>query len=383
MISVCVLVLGLSLGQGCGGGGAPAETGTGAVAKPGWDRLAAPPEVPEGAIFMAAGDRLLLLGGCAHDFRDDGGCGRSHRGWSYSPAADEWSAMPAAPRGIGPAAVWTGSEAIFFDLSSRRPAPGLAFAPDTGEWRELAPSPLRSADAEAVWAGDRLIAWGGRARNGSGRVRGAAYDPKEDAWSGIARAPVSLNLFDLVWTGTEVIAFGSNLDRRNTSPSRLAEGAAYDPATDTWRKLPEPKLTPGATSAAWLDGRLMAYEYYPTRFQAYDPATDHWGPAEKMPLEPSECYPASVVTDELFVAFYCGQIAAYDPVTRDWSRVDGGLTERIHRSGRIEIPVWRFSQLAALGATAYFLAEGVTFGRSGGARYGFPESPHSFWALRQ
>ena len=45
-------------------------------------------------------------------------------------------------------------------------------------------------------------------------------------------------------------------------------------------------------------------------------------------------------------------------------------------------PVWRFSLLATLGDTTYFLAEGVTFGGGGTARYNFPESPHSFWSYR-
>lgn len=372
-----------ALAGGACGSAEPDDETSDSASRPEWTRLPAPPEVPDNSIFVGAGDRLLLLGGCAHDYRGDGGCGRSRDGWSYSPGDEEWTATPAAPRGIGGAAVWTGEEVIITSFSAHRPTTGLAFDPGSGEWRELTSSTLRSGNVEAVWAGDRLIAWGGKARNGSGRVEGAAYDPESDVWSGISMAPVSLNLFDLVWTGEEVIAFGSDLDRGNRSATRTAVGASYNPATDTWDELPASKLSPNATSASWLDGRLMAYDYYPTRFQSYDPAADRWSRTEKLPFDSSECYPDSIATDDLFVAFYCGQIATYDPATGRWSRVDGGLTDRIHGSGRIEIPVWRFSQLAALGETTYFLAEGVTFGKSGITQYGFPESPHSFWALTQ
>jgi hypothetical protein len=361
------------LAVGCDSDGSPDPT-TAASSRPAWQRLPAPPKVRENAVFLAAGDRLLLLGGCAHDYRDDGGCGRSRGGWSYVPGGGEWTEIPDAPRGLGRAAAWTGEEVVIEGFS--------AFDPATGEWRELPPSPLRSVNAEMVWAGDRLIAWGGAARNGTGRIEGAAYDPATDSWSGIAKAPVSLNLFDLVWTAEEAIAFGADLDRRNRSATRFAVGAAYDPSTDSWRELPESKLAPNATSASWLDGRLLAYDYYPS-FQSYDPAADRWSRAEKLPLDPGECYPDSVASDDLFVAFYCGQIATYDPATGRWRRVDGGLTDRIHRSGQLEIPVWRFAQLAALGDTVYFLAEGVTFGKSGITQYGFPEAPSSFWSLAQ
>ena len=375
-----LLVLAAAFGVGCAEGDDQTQRTGG---KPTWTRLPAPPEVPENSLLLAAGGRLLLLGGCAHDYRDDGGCGRSRSGWTFTPGDGEWTEIPPAPRGIGGEGVWTGEEVLLESFAARRPTRGLAFDPGSGEWRELAPSPLRSGNVEVVWAGDRLVAWGGEARNGAGRVEGAAYDPAADAWSGIAKAPVSLNLFDLDWTGEEVIAFGSDLDQRNGSSTRTAIGAAYDPATDSWDELPASKLVPNATSASWLDGRLLAYDYYPTRFQSYDPATDEWSQAEKLPFDPGECYPDSIATDDLFVAFYCGQIATYDPATGQWSRVDGGLTDRIHESGRIEVPVWRFSRLASLGDTTYFLAQGVTFSKGGGAQYNFPDAPNSFWALAQ
>ena len=366
-------------GIACGDGdGAPAESELSAPS--GWTRLPSPARVPFGTTLLAAGDRLLLAGGCAHDYRDDGGCGRSRHAYSFAPGEAKWRELPRPPRGVPSAGVWTGEEAIFLDLSGRRPATGMALDPDAGTWSEIPDGPVSAANAEAVWAGDRVVVWGGRGRNGSGEAKGATFDPETGEWSRIAEAPVSLNLFDLVWTGSEVIAFGSRLDRRNWSGTKTAVGAAYDPATDTWRRLPPSDLNPQATTASWFDGALIAYGY-DGRSQAYLPDRDRWQPKQKMPLDFSECYPDSIASETSLIAFYCGQIVTLDSADGPWKPLKGGLTEGIHHNGGIQIPVWRFSLLATLGDSTYFLAEGVTFGGGGTARYNFPESPHSFWSL--
>lgn len=377
---VVACLLGAIAGLACGSGGA-SPVGGEATVPTGWERLPSPVRVPDGAKFLAAGDRLLLAGGCAHDYRDVGGCGRSRNVYSFTPGAAEWNQLSRPPKGIGGAAVWTGEEAVFLDLSGRRPVSGVALDPITGDWGEIPEGPVSATNAEAVWAGDRVVVWGGRARNGTGDPKGAAYDPLTGRWSRIARAPVSLNLFDLVWTGSEVIAFGSRLDQRNWSGTKTAVGAAYDPATDTWRRLPPSDLNPQATTASWFDGALVAYGY-DGRSQAYLPDRDRWQRTQKMPLDFSECYPESIASESSLTAFYCGQIVTLDSIDGRWEPLEGGLTERIHHNHDVEIPVWRFSLLATLGDTTYFLAEGVTFGGGGTARYNFPESPHSFWSYR-
>jgi hypothetical protein len=176
-----------------------------------------------------------------------------------------------------------------------------------------------------------------------------------------------------------VIAFGSRLDQRNWSGTKTAVGAAYDPATDSWRRLPPSDLNPQATTASWFDDALVAYGY-DGRSQAYLPDRNRWLRAQKMPLDFSECYPDSIASESSLTAFYCGQIVTLDSVGERWKPLEGGLTERIHHNHDVQIPVWRFSLLAALGDTTYFLAEGITFGGGGTARYNFPESPHSFWS---
>ncbi len=364
-----------ALGSGCASGSAEEATTVADAAVPRWQRLPAPQEVPENSTFLAAGDLLLLYGGCAHDYSDDGRCGKSTDGLAYDPELEGWEPIPASPFGVKGPATWTGEEAIFLDLSSHRRARGLAYDPEAQAWRELPPGPVRTANGEAVWSGSEVIVWGGQTRNGTGHVQGAAYDPAADSWRRIAKAPISLNLFFANWTGSEMVVFGSQLDRRNGADARVATGAAYDPETDSWRRIPDSKLSPQAIAASWLNDRLVAYDYLGA-YQLFDPATNRWSRPGKMPFGPSECYPDSAATESEVVAFYCGQIATFAPGDGRWRSIDGGLTARLHD----EIPVWRFSQLASLGETAYFLTEGITFGHGGGAQYNFPDAPHSFWS---
>lgn len=378
--AVLTIAIGLALAGAIAGCGSDESTADGGEPpdRPGWSRLPTPSEVPSGATLLAAGDRLILAGGCAHDYVD-GRCGRSRSVLSFSPGAAGWEELPAAPGGISGPGVWTGEEAIFLSLSGRHRATGLALDPEAGEWSAIPPGPISSPTAEAVWAGAEVVVWGGSSRNGSGAAAGAAYDPAAGTWRRIADAPVSLNLFDLVWTGSEVIAFGSQLDRRNWSGTKTAVGAAFDPASDSWRRLPPSRMNPQATTASWFDGALIAYGY-DGRSQAYDPSSDEWAGPEKMPLDFSECYPDSVAAESSLTAFYCGQIVTLDSADGRWNPLEGGLTERIHHNHDVRIPVWRFSLLATLADTTYFLAEGITFGGGGTARYNFPESPHSFWS---
>ena len=359
---------------GCGDGsaqpGAPPAAAEPASSAPAWERLDPAPAAPDGVQLLTIGERLLLYGGCAHDYRDQGGCGASRKAWIFDPASGDWTATPASPAGVRGSGVWTGSEAIF-------PVSGLAYDPETESWRRLASAPIERRGGASVWTGSEVIVWGGRNRRFANERDGAAYDPATGTWRQIAPAPIALNLFDLVWTGNEAIAFGAELDGRNVADSRRAIGAAYDPESDTWRRLPRSRLSPQASTATWLDGRMVAYDYG-GRSQTYDPESNRWSDPVRMPIEPSECYPDSVAAAGYVVAFYCGEIAVTDPVAGGWARVDGGLTERLHDS----VPVWRFSVLAATDDAVYLLAEGITFGPSGIAQYNLPEAPHSFWKLR-
>jgi hypothetical protein len=140
--------------------------------------------------------------------------------------------------------VWTGSEYIVW--GGEKPSEGTwhgtgaAFNPSQARWRDLAPSPLAPRSEHAfVWTGTEVLICCGR-QVGSGASAGA-YEPATDTWRVIAQPPISPNFAgftpsyaEAVWTGTEMIVFGgvSAGGLRN-----LRAAAAYDPETDSWRTL--------------------------------------------------------------------------------------------------------------------------------------------------
>jgi hypothetical protein len=348
----------------------------------GWTELPLPPEVRDGMSVVWAGSRLLAWGGCDPGVKDH--CVPTAGGFGFDPVTQSWRALESAPVAGGHAdVIWTGKEAIFL-LATKDRLEGQAYDPATDTWRTIAAAPLASrSGAVAVWTGSEVIVWGGGAPENPAAVRGAAYDPINDTWRRIAAAPIGLNLISGMWTGREMLVFGSLLDNRNIAKTKTSVGAAYDPATDTWRKLPPSELSPQATSAVWVGNGMVAWDYE-VHSQEYDPARNAWSGSVKMPLEFSECYPDSVVVRDLVFGFFCGHAALYDTGSGTWEEIHGGpLDEEVESEayGRA-IKLWRFAELASTGDTVFFLAEGITLEKTGEACYGCPGSPVSFWAYR-
>lgn len=192
--------------------------------------------------------------------------------------------------------VWTGDELVFWggeeDLSNGVAAgePGMAFAPDTGTWRELSPSPLPATyGAATVWAGDEMIVC-----CGSGSRAAASYDPSSDSWLRLTDVPVSGEYAAAVWTGSEMLVvtnggvagYEPSSDSWRTFPGspesigrlnrvvwtgselvvwpseverRVHIGMALDPATETWTVLTDPPAWPAAVDIAWIGDQLIIW----------------------------------------------------------------------------------------------------------------------------
>ncbi len=165
---------------------------------------------------------------------------------------------------------WTGREMVVWSGSGF--TDGAAYDPAADRWRTIAPSPLAGRYYPAtVWTGRELLVWGGDSERSFVADDGAAYDPGADRWRALPRAPVAARGGGgggvdrsrmVVWGGIGQPGAGDNspLDtiiERRTLLSPMADGAAYDPATDRWRTLePVPLLGRGFPIAAW-DGQGM------------------------------------------------------------------------------------------------------------------------------
>ena len=253
--------------------------------------------------------------------------GRVHAdGALYDPHENEWHKIPRAPLSprSSPGAAWTGTEVVIWGgWSSGETSDlydGAAFDPRACTWRALPYSPLEDGDPVAtIWTGDEVIFWGSASRPDGGSS-GAAYDPDDDEWRTITEAPIALTDGDGVWTGDEMIVFGSRLDNNNHSATNTTIGAAYDPETDSWRRLPRGALSPQASAIAWTGSEMVAWDYELSAL-AYVPRTDRWRDIDDVPLEFSECYPATAATKRHLLAYFCGGAAVLNVESAKWTRV--------------------------------------------------------------
>jgi len=127
-----------------------------------------------------------------------------------------------------------------------------------------------------VWTGVEMIVWGGWG-DGIGSTQyadGAAYNPATGSWRMITGAPLNARRYHLAaWTGSEMLIVGGD---------RLRDGAAYDPATDSWRSIAdipipvsdEPVTT--ATSSVWTGEELIVWHVKTDEVAAYSPVADEW-----------------------------------------------------------------------------------------------------------
>src|SRR5437879_5985863 len=137
--------------------------------------------------------------------------------------------------------------------------PPLRTAAEHGAWRGIAAPPIPPAGGmAAAWTGRELVVWGGQAGDGSRQAAGAgaAYEPGADWWQVLPPAPVAGRFgTSAVWSGREVLFWGGQAGADTGGlhlppptatgglhlpppTATFADGAAYDPATPRWRRLP-------------------------------------------------------------------------------------------------------------------------------------------------
>jgi hypothetical protein len=170
---------------------------------------------------------------------------------SYAPATRTWTRLT-SPRGQqyspGAKAVWTGREML-----SWGPFHSFAFNPATNRWR-----PLRHSlpTGIVVWTGREAIGWGGGCC-GDARANGAAYNSSTGRYRQLPRSPLAPSQGPVgAWTGRELVLLVSGLDPEGKPyPARFARAAAYNPTTNSWRRIaPAPKA---GGSAVWDGNELL------------------------------------------------------------------------------------------------------------------------------
>ena len=138
------------------------------------------------------------------------------------------------------------------------PAASSTSSVEGRNWRTLATPPLSARDdAAVVWTGSEVLVWGGGTYNSAPSADGARYDPVTDSWTTMPAAPLSARHDPIAaWTGTELLVWGGI----NGAP--IADGAAYNPTTNTWRPIaaaPLEGVSATLASTAWTGTELIIW----------------------------------------------------------------------------------------------------------------------------
>lgn len=225
-------------------------------------------------------------------------------GASFDPATGAWTTLPPGPLPglVGPVGGWTGSEFLVFgnpnpDGPEGATSPGAAYNPATRTWRTLKPFPLGTlgdAGSYAVWTGSRLLVWGffgNDSRNserGTTDTRAALFDPVTNTWSLTSPAPLAAPIFGKAfWTGTELLVWGQV--GTSGSSQGQAQLVSYTPDSGAWQVLP---ASPGSIAAdgaaAWTGSELFVVGGSPgatllPSAAAFNPATNSWRSVPEAP----------------------------------------------------------------------------------------------------
>ena len=243
-----------------------------------WQRLPAVPVAPSGGYTTVWTGRQVLLFGRRQTKAGD--VKRVSVAAAYDPSANSWRRLypPQQPDPyVGVSSVWTGTEMLIF-------GPGLAYNPRTNVWRELPKVRNGFPRGIVVWTGREAIGWGGGCCCDYGS-NGTAYNSTTGTYRNLPRSPLAGSQGPVgAWTGRELIIFVGNLDCfAKPWPARLARAAAYNPATNTWRRIAR-MPAPGGTGV-W-DGRELLVIGGGSNGRSalsYSPTKNHWRQLSPLP----------------------------------------------------------------------------------------------------
>ena len=333
-----------------------------------WDKLpAAPFAIPQSLTSVWTGREMIVLG------RTPQMNPAVRVALAYDPTSRTWARLsPPTDSGTvdltGVDAVWTGTEMLAFGWNA------VGYNPTTDTWREL---PKTLPGGIVLWTGREAIGWGGGCC-GDAWSNGTAYNPKTNSYRNLPRSPLAASQGPLgAWTGRELVLFVSGwgpLDK--PYPARLARAAAYNPTTNTWRRiapLPGSDVRYGFRGTAVWNGREVLVVGTGAKARsafAYNPRTNHWRRLAPLPA-PRPGATAVWTGKQLFV--WGGSNArgtapltdgvAYDPRTDRWSTIPRAPLRP--RGG--PAVQWTGRQLVVWGGGIPRNAGGPTFVRDGAA----------------
>jgi N-acetylneuraminic acid mutarotase len=314
-------------------------------------------------------------------------------GSRYNPQTDQWQPMSNlnAPQArYGAPAVWSGTEMLVWggewhELGTNWGFPtitnhtilssGAKYNPATDQWKPIngAGAPSAREDFALVWAGNRMIVWGGNV-NGTADGTGKSYTPASDTWTALptAGAPSARYRHAAAWTGSEVLVWGG--ENPAAHPHYPNSGARFNPSQNAWQPIDigEPGARQNA-AGVWTGSELLIWggdsgERLLRSGARFNPALNAWRPVS-LEGAPAARVAHTVVWSGSEMLVWGGSDGnalktggRYKPATDTWTAITsvGAPSARTNHTA-----VWSGSEMLIWGGQAAgFLSDGARYNPS-------------------
>jgi hypothetical protein len=157
--------------------------------------------------------------------------------------------------------------------------------------------------------------------------------PAAGSWRAVPDAPVSPRWSPLgVWTGREAIFLGGGIDppcppnASCVAPDEMArDGAAYDPATDTWRRVADAPVPIGYWFRTAVVGQTVVV-YGDGRWLAYDVGADRWKRLPRPPERAVDSGSISALDGRVYTLGRSHSVLVLDVADQTWTRLPADPT---------------------------------------------------------
>jgi hypothetical protein len=326
-----------------------------------------------------------------------GGDNNLNTGGLYNPSTDTWRITPTGegcPEGRANAtAVWTGTEVILWggNQSWAYVNSGARYNPAAGTWSAVSQGegcPSARNHHSAIWTGTEMVVWGGGTSDSYQNLgllnSGGRYRPDADVWTPTSMdgdCPSPRDSHAAIWTGNVMIVWGGRATTGYSGFLVAKDGAVYDPAQDRWISTSVGANCPAAAfgvASVWTGAEMLIWG--PSSSGRYDPVHDSWSPLPQPPfLETGEGKACSVWTGKELIVWggssrnhrYSNAGARFNPDTGAWTATSMGTNCPTPRE--TTTAVWTGSEMIIWGGEGLDGNDMGIVGLSTGGRYN-PES---------
>ncbi len=294
----------------------------------GWVSAPAGPLKEGDSTGTRVGTRIVYWGGAVGP---DENRSYSSRGAVFDVPGRSWSAMPSSPLAARSFTATAGNDRLFFVWGGRTDqqyfADGALYDTATNTWTTVARSPLAAQlTLGAVWNGTEFVVITAVPAGPQHTTSlAAAYNPTTNSWRRLPDLPSGLTSANVMYVSGRIVVLGAVEDTNNFGSN---VGYALSPGASSWFDFASPPIEP-QTITATTDGTLIyavggvakrpgPYDV-PLSFQRFTFAAGVWDARPAPPVREMDCYPFLAISTTHVFLTYCGVNAFFDRPGQFWT----------------------------------------------------------------